>query len=65
LKIDFYFLFYFMGKTVCFANGMLPREDTNWKSGHKLQTTIKINKNFCNNPEVEPKTLKTNKLLSN
>lgn len=20
-----------MGKAVCFANGMLPREDTNWK----------------------------------
>lgn len=48
-----------MGKAVCFANGMLPGEDTNWKSSHKLQAIIKINKNSCNNPEVEPKIPKT------
>jgi hypothetical protein len=37
---------------------MLPGADINWKSGHKLQTTIQINKNFCKKPEVESKTPK-------
>jgi hypothetical protein len=35
---DFIFFFNFMGKAVCFANGMLPGKDASWKPGHNQKT---------------------------